>query len=182
MRYPITQINDYKLPINKYFVDELRNVYAEERYIPNQYRILKGFSDGRRGYLKVKLSAIDGTKLNLSIHRLVYTTISGIRYDSIGQINHIDGNKLNNAYTNLELTTPKENVRHSIINKLSDSRAHQLTLGDAIQIYGYLLTHVLYKTQSELARDIGYDSKVVKQLLTKTHPLSDEIDDYFNHN
>ena len=80
------------------------------------------------------------------------------------------------------MTTPKENVRHSIINKLSDSRAHQLTLGDAIQIYGYLLTHVLYKTQVELARDIGYDIKVVKQLLTKTHPLSDEIDDYFNHN
>ncbi len=34
----------------------------------------------------------------------------------------------------------------------------------------------------ELAKMIGYDPKIVRQLLTKTHTLSDEIEEYFNTN
>ncbi len=181
MMYPILHINQHTFKPGKYYLDELGNVYSEEQFNPGNYRTLKGFPDGCRGYLKLKLYNTTGKGVTVSIHRLVYTTISNIPYNSAGEINHIDGNILNNAYANFELVSSRENVRHSIYNKLSPSRAHQLTLGDAIQVYGYLIDHVLYKTYTELARDIGYDPKVVKQLLNKNHPLSDEIDDYFSH-
>lgn len=184
MRIPIININEHIFPTGKYFVDtESGMIYSENRYVPNEYNQLAGFPDGRRGYLKVKLYNTNKKGITLSIHRIVYTVANGINYNSTGEINHINGIKTDNRLCNLELVTAKENVRHSILNKLSESRAHQLTLGDAIQLYGWLIqNYQYYPTQKAVAEAVGYDAKVVRQLLTKTHTLSDEIEDYFNTN
>lgn len=52
-----------------------------------------------------------GVSEALTIHRLVARTFFG----DIGklQVNHIDGNKQNNAVSNLELVTQSENIKHS---------------------------------------------------------------------
>lgn len=180
-KYYITHINDEALPLGQYCVTEFGRVLSRD---PKSkfgigFRELKGFPDGRRGYLKVKLYNIDHKPKTVSIHRLVYTTINKVRYDSKGTINHIDGNILNNCIDNLELISNKENIRHSINNKLSDFRAHMLTVESGAKVYLEALDNknkglpVAYT-----ARSVGYDSKVIKQLLTHKHTLSKDIDRY----
>jgi hypothetical protein len=47
------------------------------------------------------------------VHRVVYCFFHGEIPDGM-QINHKDGNKKNNAISNLEMVTPKENILHAI--------------------------------------------------------------------
>lgn len=65
----------------------------------------------KQGYLKVNLY-INGKGKMFYIHRLVAEHfVSGYK-DGL-QVNHIDGNKLNNVFTNLEWCTVGENSRHA---------------------------------------------------------------------
>lgn len=66
------------------------------------------------GYLWVALIADDGMKRLKGIHRLLcYVFKDDGRKFSEFQVNHIDGNKLNNDLDNLEWTTPMENTHHA---------------------------------------------------------------------
>lgn len=64
------------------------------------------------GYQRVNL---DGR--HRYIHRLVADAFFAGEHDGI-DVNHIDGNRLNNDLTNLEWCTRKENIRHAYINGL----------------------------------------------------------------
>lgn len=61
-----------------------------------------------RGYLTVKLN-----KKTYMIHRLVALYFIGEPKEGQTQVNHKDGNKLNNSVNNLEWCTPKENIIHA---------------------------------------------------------------------
>lgn len=50
------------------------------------------------------------------IHRLVAKHF--LEKTNLNYVNHIDGNKLNNHYLNLEWCTPKQNYDHSVANNL----------------------------------------------------------------
>lgn len=63
------------------------------------------------GYLKITFKH-KGKHINRLVHRLVASAfISNL--DNKREVNHIDGNKLNNKVTNLEWVTSAENKRHS---------------------------------------------------------------------
>ena len=63
------------------------------------------------GYKCVSITHND-KRITKCIHTLVAETYLGNR--PLGYfINHIDGNKLNNHYSNLEYVTPKENINHA---------------------------------------------------------------------
>lgn len=68
------------------------------------------------GYEKVALQIDKKSKL-ISVHRAVYESFKGPIPKGM-QVNHKDGNKLNNNLDNLELCTPLENVRHAWDNGL----------------------------------------------------------------
>ena len=73
-------------------------------------RILKPFIQNN-GYYVVDLRINNKTKKYL-VHRLMAMTFL-TDYDKILDVNHKDGNKLNNSIYNLEMTTRSENIKHA---------------------------------------------------------------------
>lgn len=68
------------------------------------------------GYSQIWLSNTNNQRC-YSLHRIVAQSFLGMR-DHMYQVNHIDGNKLNNCIVNLEWVTPKDNTKHAIATKL----------------------------------------------------------------
>lgn len=75
-------------------------------------------SPGRnsKGYYTVQLydGSIPKKPKSHLVHRLICTAFHGEPPSPDSQVNHKDGDKANNAASNLEWTTPLENVRHGI--------------------------------------------------------------------
>ena len=69
-----------------------------------------------KGY-KTHRGTINKIRKHISIHRAV-AILYVLNPDNKLQVNHIDGNKLNNHNTNLEWVTNKENRTHAIENGL----------------------------------------------------------------
>lgn len=76
----------------------------------NKEKILKQ-TKGNHGYYFVTLSKNKILKV-LLVHRLVAENFIENKYKK-PQVNHIDGNKLNNKVTNLEWVTAKQNNQHA---------------------------------------------------------------------
>lgn len=70
----------------------------------------------KKRYLSVTLSK-DKIKIYPSVHRLVAIHFID-NPENLPCVNHIDGNKHNNIYTNLEWCTYSENTKHAIKNEL----------------------------------------------------------------
>jgi hypothetical protein len=113
------------------------------------------------GYLRVRLSF--GRRRQFpSVHRLV--ALAWIpNPDALPQVNHIDGDKLNNRDSNLEWCTAADNNRHAYAiglhgphprRKLSDEGARTVRL-----------RHAAGDSVTELAREFGLDRKTVYGVL-----------------
>lgn len=65
------------------------------------------------GYKYVHLCNKNHIRQNKAIHRLVALSFITNPY-KLPQVNHIDGNKSNNSYSNLEWCSNKDNMVHSV--------------------------------------------------------------------
>lgn len=92
-----------------YIINEYGEVYKYKG--EKCYRIMKTSID-RYGYLKMPLS-YKGKRYYKTVHRLV-AEIFIPNPDNLPEVNHIDGNKLNNHISNLEWCTGEYNLWHSI--------------------------------------------------------------------
>ncbi|MNB67628.1 hypothetical protein D3C87_914890 [compost metagenome] len=62
----------------------------------------------QNGYVKVNILS-----KHYNVHRLVAAAFIGAAPPGRDKVNHKDGNKLNNHYTNLEWVSHSENIRHA---------------------------------------------------------------------
>lgn len=103
---------------NKYLVSSCGRVYSE---YTKRFLIAEPNSSG---YLRVNLRK-DGKSSHVFVHRLVAIAfleqIAGKE-----EVNHIDGDKSNNAVENLEWVSRSENERHARNNKLKISTSNKL--------------------------------------------------------
>lgn len=79
-------------------------------YKVDRLRVMKS-AKNKGGYLHVGLRK-DGKHFGFTVHRLVALVWIGPKPDG-KEVNHKDGNKLNNYWGNLEYVTHAENIRHA---------------------------------------------------------------------
>lgn len=72
---------------------------------------------GNPGKYKSVTLRHNGKQVQKDVHGLVAQAFI-LNPDNLPQVNHIDGNKLNNNFTNLEWNTAAQNIRHSVDNGL----------------------------------------------------------------
>jgi hypothetical protein len=93
---------------------------------------LKKQSKTTGGYRYVSMRLPDQPHKKMLVHRLVMLAFVGAPADGV-QVNHIDGDKENNALVNLEYCTPIQNLRHCIDvlgKKRGESKASKLKESD----------------------------------------------------
>ena len=91
-----------------YIIGEYGSAYNIRKHALLNQRIDKD------GYLRVYISG----KL-MPLHRVVAITFLPYNENYMSlQVNHIDGNKMNNHYSNLEWCTCEENIKHAVSNNL----------------------------------------------------------------
>jgi len=126
------EINDF-VEKNK-TIGDTKYFFLQESQVPQNYKEFEGYRFYENGLIKVKNKNIYtyGRKtkngyMEISIkkiyrvHRILCYLFHPIEgktnlqdYPKILEVNHKDGNKCNNHYTNLEWTTKNENSRHAI--------------------------------------------------------------------
>lgn len=132
-----------------YEISEFGNIYSVEKIVKcgrkgssirKQERKEKIPRFNKNGYKRVSICK-EGIRKTYSIHRLVAITF--IEGDSGLTVNHKDGNKLNNHYSNLEFISRTENVKHayrtgltksvgvnSVLSKLSEKEVKEILKSD----------------------------------------------------
>tara|TARA_R110000851_G_C13074764_1_gene565189 strand:- start:717 stop:1226 length:510 start_codon:yes stop_codon:yes gene_type:complete len=123
----------------------------------------------KNGYVRIELN-LKGKAKKYPVHRLValgFIKTCNTRLE----VNHIDGNKLNNNLVNLEWCTPSENQIHAFKTGLQVSRkgidhhGSKLTEKDVVEIRSLYSTGN-YK-QVELAEMFGLHSRYVNLIIKK---------------
>jgi len=99
------QIKDF----SKYYINKFGEIYSIGDI--RHKATIKFAAPNKDGYLYVKLYKNKKEYIKY-IHRLVAETFIP-NIETKHQINHIDGNKLNNKVSNLEWCTQSENVKHA---------------------------------------------------------------------
>lgn len=118
----------------------------------------------RYGYMRCKLSKY-GKSNTVRIHRLVANAFVH-RFEIETEVNHKDGVKSNNVYTNLEWVSHRYNVRHAYKSGLM---SRKLTDDDV-----YMM-RILYGTfdSIELSAIYGVSDSHVRNIINERRNISD---------
>lgn len=92
-------------------------MYTGNKLVRYPEKVITVFIDGRSGYPVVKLTKSNGSYGSQFVHRLVALTFIP-KPSHKNCVNHINGDKLDSFYENLEWVTPLENHQHAIKSSL----------------------------------------------------------------
>lgn len=110
-------------------VERIATSRSTSHWYSKHERIL--FPEISSGYYRVIFSK-NGTITKHAVHRLVATAFIP-NLENKPQVNHIDGNKLNNHISNLEWVTASENVRHAIATGLKNPKLASTYISEDIR-------------------------------------------------
>lgn len=158
---------------SSYYISDNGDVYLFKRGFLEK---LTGFINF--GYHLVGITDDFGVRRNVRVHRLVALAFIDNPLNK-PYVNHIDGNKLNNHYTNLEWCTDSENMHHAFDNGLcvndkafNDSQSIQVIFIDSNAIFH------LYGSISSASRLLNVDKTTIirqsnhsKRILNNGFPI-----------
>lgn len=107
-----------------------------------------------RGYKAVSLCK-DGVRKVKEVHRIVAEAFIENPIQGYSEVNHIDGNKLNNKKSNLEWVTKGDNLRHAY-RKLG-----RATVGKKIRCVD---TGIIYDSSIDAERKTGINASAIRQV------------------
>lgn len=142
---------------SKFYISNLGNVKnSESNVIYSQFK-------GNSGYNQVCIN-IGGKKKSMMIHRLVAKAFIPNPLNK-PQVNHIDGNKLNNKVDNLEWVTGKENMKHALdlgIYKRYNNQTYKSKFGaDHNRSIKIQCNGKIYNGYSEASRKTGLNISTI---------------------
>ena len=150
-------------------VRSLDRVVADKNGRKCKYKgkVFKPNVNKTRGYEQLTLSN-DNEQNTKTVHRLVLEVFKPHVNMSDLDVNHIDGNKLNNHLTNLEWLTRRDNMLHAQDIGLTDNRGERgsnakLSNADVLEILQRLDTG---SSQREIALDYGVSESCIAHINT----------------
>jgi len=151
------QPTHYKISnLGRFSSGEFRQIVSSGTYI------IHGRINKMNGYRYIPLK-INGKKYRVTAHSLVAYNFIGERPKG-AQVNHKDGNKLNNAVSNLEYCTPSENLLHSSAIGLRRKINKRLGRETAQEIRSQYPA----KSMNELAREYGVVAATILNIVRGT--------------
>ena len=159
------RVHDY-IPYIKdlYTIDDLGNIYSD---ISGK---MKTRNKGNTEYQIINLMTLEGKKKTFRIHRLVMMVFHPIQNVDDMEVNHIDGNKRNNALSNLQWCTASENQLHAFQiglqkpRKGEKSNFSKLTQKDVDKIFNLRRKGL---TQKQIAEKIKCTRSNISYILSK---------------
>jgi len=125
--------------------------------------VLKGWRNGKDSYWMYSLRGPDRRRKHVYAHRLLAEAFIP-NPQRLREVNHKDGNKLNNALSNLEWVSSSENIRHAFSSGLS-SRKPAL---DYTRIPELLARVLQGETLHDLTKETGCkESSTLRKLLLR---------------
>lgn len=169
-----------------YQISNYGNVKSLERFVDSSRGLLKKneqinkhWVDSHTGYKRIKIYK-DKKEYRFYIHRLIAQAFIP-NPENKREVNHIDGDKLNNSIENLEWNTPKENIQNAIlrgaINKRGENGTHsKLEMDDAYDIRLARLINPKRYSKNKLIALYGLGARsmydVIHNISYKSHPIN----------
>lgn len=155
----IKMIEMWKLTIGGYLISNFGKVKSPSRFDQSEHlrkeKEIKPYIT-KTGYKRVNLF-IDGKRKNFFVHRLVAMAfVEG--FEEGLDVNHIDGNKLNNNFQNLEWVTSGENQKHAYRTGLKKPKINGEKLSKKIRQFTRDREFLKeYPSSKEVERQTGFD-------------------------
>ena len=122
------------------------------------------------GYLKLKVPLKNGAIYNIAVHRLLMLVFNYQYGCEKLVVNHIDGNKLNNSFDNLEWCTMQENTQHAVrtgLIKVGEERhTSKLTEKEVREICEVLEKDRSYGLYASLAEKYNVGNATIADIAT----------------
>ena len=124
----------------------------------------------RAGYALITLSK-NAVKKTFLLHRLVAEHFVP-NPENKEEVNHIDGNKLNNKASNLEWVSGEENREKAIATGLINSFSNRNTVFTEEQVHFIRELYSLGYSQSKLSRMFSVANSIIRNIVTNKRNCS----------
>lgn len=133
-----------------------KRVFVRERIMRQTYHV--------KGYKMVALT-VGNRQKRCTVHRLVALSFIP-NPENKPQVNHIDGKKMNNNFSNLEWVTPIENLAHAVCTGLLKIKGEKhpntkLSDDDALKIRSG------YASNKKMAKDFGVSLSTISNIINR---------------
>lgn len=113
----------------------------------------------KSGYPEVKLNE-NGKRTVRAVHRLIAVTFIPNPLNK-REVNHINGDKIDNSVENLEWVTPKENINHAFNTGLNQCNMPVVAIDEqGNEVYRF-------RSQGEAARELNFDQRLISRAIRK---------------
>ena len=153
-------ITVYNLKPNYYFATEDGKIISAYQGKELTYSLDKN------GYARPSFVNQEGKRIRVHAHRLILATFNPVEGWENLEVNHKDGNKLNNSLDNLEWVSTKENIHHAWSHGLAQGgeKHGRATMTEAMAIEA-LERHKNGEKVAKIARDLGVGRQAVSKLV-----------------